>query len=82
MDKLGTTIKHARKQRGITQGQLAAALGMSRATISGLENGTFGDLGIRKVEAVLNYLGLTLTPTLMAQRPTFEQLTGGNGFHD
>jgi len=30
---------------------------MSRATISGIENNTVFDIGIRKVEAILNGMG-------------------------
>lgn len=57
---LGTRIRQARLRRNLKQAQLARDAGLSRTTISHLENGLLSDLGIRKVEAVLALLGLTL----------------------
>lgn len=81
MKALGNTIKQARKEKGWTQQALGEALGMSRSTISALENDTFNELGVRKVERLLNRLGYTLTPTKLEQRPTLNQLKKKN-FHD
>lgn len=56
----GLTIRHARKQAGLTQAELARRLGMSRATISQLENGVIGDLGMRKLAQICDRLGLEI----------------------
>lgn len=56
----GTMIRDARKQAGLTQAELARRLGMSRATISQLENGVIGDLGIRKLAQIGDRLGLEI----------------------
>lgn len=57
----GIVIRDARKQAGLTQAELAGRLGMSRATISQLENGVIGDLGIRKLAQIGDRLGLAIT---------------------
>lgn len=56
----GLMIRDARKQAGLTQAELARRLGMSRATISQLENGVIGDLGIRKLAQIGDRLGLEI----------------------
>jgi len=57
---LGGSVRTARTRAGLTQAALAVACGLSRQTIAQLESGTFADLGIRKVERVLAFLGLRL----------------------
>ena len=59
--ELGQAIRSARKARSLTQAQLAKAAGLSRETLNLLESGLVRDLGIRKVLAVLEALGLELT---------------------
>jgi transcriptional regulator with XRE-family HTH domain len=71
---IGQHIRQARKDRHLTQAALAATLGMSRATISQLEQGTVQDLGIRKVVRLLEYLGLTLLVRPKGQPPTLDEL--------
>jgi HTH-type transcriptional regulator/antitoxin HipB len=56
----GLVIRGARKQAGLTQAELARRLGMSRATISQLENGVIADLGIRKLAKIADRLGLEM----------------------
>lgn len=57
----GLTLRNARKQAGLTQAELARRLRMSRATLSQLENGVIGDLGIRKLARIADRLGLEIT---------------------
>lgn len=57
----GLMIRTARKQAGLTQAELAGHLGMSRATLSQLETGVIGDLGIRKLAQIADRLGLEIT---------------------
>jgi transcriptional regulator with XRE-family HTH domain len=54
----GSLIRTARHQAGLTQTVLAKSLHMSRATISQLENGVIGELGIRKLGLICDRLGL------------------------
>lgn len=56
----GLVIRDARKQAGLTQAELARRLGMSRATVSQLENGVIADLGIRKLAKIGDRLGLEI----------------------
>jgi putative transcriptional regulator len=41
MPELVSTLKEAREARGLTQAQLAEAVGVSRKTINTVENGIF-----------------------------------------
>lgn len=75
LDALGTVIREARKQLGMTQAELSGMLGMSRATISAIENGTIPEVGIRKVMAICSMLGLELViQPRQQQRPTLHAL--------
>ncbi|WP_285260449.1 helix-turn-helix domain-containing protein [Halopseudomonas bauzanensis] len=71
---MGRTIRRLRKERGLTQAQLATQVGISRATVSGIENNTIAELGIRKYEKLLNALGHTLTVKPRSGRPTLDDL--------
>ncbi|MGO1693045.1 MAG: helix-turn-helix domain-containing protein [Marinobacter sp.] len=53
---------------------MAEHLGISRATINALENGRSGDIGIKKVMKVLDYLGKELVIRDKSPFPTLEQL--------
>ena len=61
IQELGSEIRRARKARGLTQAQLANVTGLSRETLNLLESGLVRDLGIRKVLAVIDHLGLSVT---------------------
>jgi len=61
LQELGFEIRKRRIARGLTQAQLANAAGISRTTLNQFENGVFGDLGVSKVLALLDQLGLTLS---------------------
>jgi len=60
LQAIGQEIRRARLTRGLTQAQLAAAVHITRTTLNRLENGLVKDLGIRKVQAILEELGLAL----------------------
>lgn len=75
MQELGQAMRAARKQRKLTQRQLSEQLGMSRATISAIENGTVNEVGIRKVLAICSLLGLEmLIQSHQPRRPTLHTL--------
>lgn len=60
VQELGYEIRQARMRRGMTQATLARDSGISRVTLNQLESGLFPDLGIRKVQLLLENLGLEL----------------------
>ncbi|MGB0849235.1 MAG: helix-turn-helix domain-containing protein [Thiolinea sp.] len=75
MQELGQIIRASRKEKQMTQAELSELLGMSRATLSALENGTVREVGIRKVMAVCSVLGLELVAQpIRQQRPTLHSL--------
>src|SRR5262245_15835896 len=60
LEEIGHEIRRSRLASRLTQAQLANAAGITRTTLNQLENGLLNDLGIRKVEALLDKLGLRL----------------------
>jgi len=75
---IGSVIRQARKALKRPQSELARALGMSRATISAIENGTVGEIGIRKVMALCAALGLELSAAPKRRRPTLKEVMEEN----
>jgi len=57
LSELGANIKILRKERAYTQEQLAAKAGISRATLSKLENGYLGNISISMLDNILGLLG-------------------------
>jgi transcriptional regulator with XRE-family HTH domain len=62
LSEIGRTIRKARQAQGLTQERLAAKAGISRATLNGLETGMVGELGFRRLAAILGILGYELAP--------------------
>jgi HTH-type transcriptional regulator / antitoxin HipB len=71
---IGVALAAARKAAGRSQAELAGSLRLSRATISGIENGTIREIGIRKVLALCAALGLELSASARRARPTLQEL--------
>jgi transcriptional regulator with XRE-family HTH domain len=61
LEDLGHRIRQARTAKNLTQEQLAKSAGVSRTTLNLLENGLVGDVGLKKAEAILEQLGLSLS---------------------
>ncbi|CAI8767519.1 helix-turn-helix protein [compost metagenome] len=81
MENLGELIRSLRKEQKLSQQALGKQYGMSRSTISGIENNTISEIGLRKVEAILNGFGYELIAVpRQAQRPTLDSLKKAN-FH-
>ena len=77
MFELGQAIRGARKEKKLTQAEVAAAAGIGRTTLGQIENGTIQDIGIRKVMRLLEYLGLELSVRPAGAPPTLEELGKG-----
>lgn len=60
LQEVGKVVREAREGKKLTQAEAGKPLRMSRATVSGLENGTVNEIGIRKVMALCDQLGLEL----------------------
>lgn len=77
---LGHEIAKRRKERGLTQAELAKSARVGRTTLDGLENGRFGELGFSKITRILAMLGLELRlGPAAARRPTLEDLLTEDG---
>lgn len=76
--EIGSVIRQTRKAAKRSQAALAGSLGMSRATVSAIENGTIGEIGIRKVMALCAALGLELNAALKRRRPTLNEVVAEN----
>ncbi len=74
MIEIGRLIRDARKRMGHSQQALGAMIGMSRATISGLETGKITEVGIRKVIALCAALGLEVNVETRQRYPTLQAL--------
>lgn len=71
---LGPSLREARKRANLSQAELAAPLGMSRATISSIESGRCEEIGFAKLAALLERLGLELAVAPRRARPTIDDL--------
>ena len=60
LEEIGGEIRRFRRARGLTQMQLSTAAHVTRTTLNQLENGLLKDLGIRKVQTILEQVGLVL----------------------
>ena len=74
LKSIGSAIAIARHDSAQSQEMLARSLGMSRATISGIENGTIQEIGVRKLLALCGALWLELTVRRKGSRPTLQDL--------
>jgi HTH-type transcriptional regulator / antitoxin HipB len=71
---IGKLLKAARDESGLTQEAVARPLGMSRATLSALEGGRCEEIGVRKLTALLQSVGLDLYVAPRRKRPTLDEL--------
>ena len=70
----GKQITILRKQKKISQLQLAKDIHISRATLSSFENMGSSDIGFKKVLEIFDYLGYELKIREISAFPTFEEL--------
>ena len=57
LDEIGTEIKSLRKDKSLTQEQLANIAGISRVTLGKLERGQVGSMTLRTMDIILDVLG-------------------------
>ncbi len=69
LQDVGVAVRDARERQNLSQTAAGKPLRMSRTTISGLENGTINEIGIRKVMALCDQLGLELIVRPREQQP-------------
>jgi DNA-binding XRE family transcriptional regulator len=74
LQEIGSHLREARRRTGLTQAQLAASLGMSRATVSALEGGRCHEIGVRKLAGLLDLVGMQITVAPRRGRPTIDDL--------
>jgi len=72
--EIGVLFRAARRQDRRTQDELARTLGMSRATLSAVESGRCDEIGVRKLTALLESVGLDLYVAPRRARPTLDEL--------
>jgi len=60
LSNLGKHIKTLRKEKNLSQEKLAKEVGISRVTLSKLENGYFANVSIATLDNVLSILGYEL----------------------
>lgn len=77
--QIGQQIKLARKRRKMSQADLAMMLGMSRTTISQIENGSVQEIGVRKLIRILEMFELELRVRPTGRPPTLDELREEEG---
>jgi|TARA_R110002033_G_scaffold9971_1_gene32556 transcriptional regulator with XRE-family HTH domain len=71
---LGQKIKELRKSKNISQAQLEDYSNITKRTISKIENGFIEEVGIKKVETILDLLGYEFNIRLKDRPKTLEEL--------
>jgi transcriptional regulator with XRE-family HTH domain len=60
LSEIGMLVRERRLALGLSQDRLAKLAGLSRATVNQLETGTLVDLGVAKLSALMDLVGLQL----------------------
>lgn len=74
LEILGKEIKHLRKQKNWSQDDLEQYSGITKRTISKMENGFIEEVGIKKVEMILDLLGMEFAIRPKGRPKTLEEL--------
>ena len=77
--ELGSEVARVRKERHLSQTDLARAAAVSRQSISLLERGVLSDLGVQKVMRVLDALDLELVVRPVGHPVTLDDLRPKSG---
>ncbi|MEA2051200.1 MAG: helix-turn-helix domain-containing protein [Campylobacterota bacterium] len=74
LEKLSLEIKRLRKEKQWSQNDLEKYSGITKRTISKIENGFIDEVGIKKVEFILDLLGYEFSLRPKGYPPTLEEL--------
>ncbi|CAI8233674.1 MAG: helix-turn-helix transcriptional regulator [Sulfurovum sp.] len=74
LHKLGKEIQTLRKNKKWSQNDLEQYSGITKRTISKIENGFIDEVGIRKVETILDLLGMEFSLRPKGRPKTLEEL--------
>jgi len=74
LKKLGNEIKTLRKEAKWSQNDLEQYSGITKRTISKIENGFIDEVGIKKVETILDLLDMELSLRPKNRPKTLEEL--------
>ena len=74
LEKLTKEIKKLRKEKNWTQDDLEKHSGITKRTISKIENGFIDEVGIKKVEIILDLLGVEFALRPKGRPRTLEEL--------
>ncbi|MES2105509.1 MAG: helix-turn-helix transcriptional regulator [Pseudomonadota bacterium] len=72
--ELGPAVARIRKERGLTQVQLAQMAGMAQSTLARFETGAVAEFGSRKLLRLLELLGHEVQITPAGARPTLDDV--------
>ncbi|MDD3265593.1 MAG: helix-turn-helix transcriptional regulator [Burkholderiales bacterium] len=82
LSELGQIIAQNRKKLKITQLELAQNTGISRVTLSQIENASVNEIGINKIILLCELLGLEIIAKPKNIRPTLQDLIKERNNHD
>lgn len=74
LEDLGFEIRTKRKEKNWSQDDLEKYSGITKRTISKVENGFIDEVGIKKVETILDLLGLEFATRPKGRPKTLEEL--------
>ena len=74
LEKLGKQIKTLRKEKAWSQDDLEQYSGITKRTISKIENGFIDEVGIKKVEMILDLLDMEFSLRPKGRPKTLEEL--------
>lgn len=74
LEKLGFEIKTKRKEKNWSQDDMEKYSGITKRTISKIENGFIDEVGIKKVDTILDLLGLEFATRAKGRPKTMEEL--------
>lgn len=74
LDELGKEIKNLRKSKNWSQNDLEEYSGITKRTISKIENGFIEEVGIKKVDTILDLLDMELCLRPKGRPKTLEEL--------
>lgn len=74
LTELGLEIKKLRKEKKYSQDDMEQYSGITKRTISKIENGFIDEVGIKKVETLLDLLGIEFSLRKKGRPKTLEEL--------